>query len=260
MAMSAEIFERDLVPAIFRPWAAELVDLAAPHSGERILDLACGTGIVIRTVLDRVAHGRFVGLEFDPAMLAVAATVCPEINWLEGNALALPFADQSFDLVVCQQGLQYLPDHRQGLAEAYRVTREGGRLVLGIWTALSNTPGHAAVFVELGKRLGPDAGRPTGWSLTDAGEIESLLQAAGYTDVRHTTRRIVSPFPSARSFVESLLMGASKITRAALARLPEDERGAFVRGAAARLAEYEDDDGVHLQMESRLITARRPGD
>lgn len=255
--MSAEIFERDLVPAIFRPWADVLVDLAAPRPGERILDLACGTGIVIRTVLERFEQGQLVGLDFDPAMLAVAAAVCPGVDWLEGNALALPFAEQTFDLVVCQQGLQFLPDRPQGLREAYRVTRGGGRLALAIWTELSNLPGHAAVFGELGARLGPDAGRPIGWSLTDAGEIEALLRDAGFREIRHTTQRKVSRFPSARSFVETLLAGASKITRTALAQLPEDQRDAFVRGAAARLAEYETDDGVHLPTESRLITARR---
>ncbi len=144
-----------------------------------------------------------------------------------------------------------------GLAEAYRVTRGGGRLVLGIWTALPNAPGHAAVFAELGKRVGPDAGRPTGWSLTDAGEIEALLRAAGFSEVRHATERKVSRFPSARSFVESMISGASKITRAALAELPADERDAFVRDVAASLAEFEGDDGVHLPMESHLIAAGR---
>ena len=97
--MSAEVYERDLVPAIFRPWAAALVDLAAPRAGERVLDLCCGTGIVIRTVLERIEGGRLVGCDFDPAMLSVAASVCPGVEWLEGNALALPFADQTFDLL-----------------------------------------------------------------------------------------------------------------------------------------------------------------
>ncbi len=256
--MSAEVYERDLVPAIFWPWAAALVDLAAPRPGERVLDLACGTGIVIRTVLERIERGRLVGFDFDPAMLVVAASVCPGVEWLEGNALALPFTDESFDLVVCQQGLQFLPDRGLGLAEAYRVTRGGGRLALAIWTALANAPGYAAVFGELASRLGPDAGRAPAWSLTDAAEIEALLHQAGFTEVRQATHRKVSRFPSARSFVESLLAGASKITRATLAQLPAAERDAFIGDAAARLAEYEADDGVHLPMESRLISAKRP--
>ena len=94
--------------------------------------------------------------------------------------------------------------------------------------------------------------------MTDAAEIEALLTAAGFTDVSHATERKVSRFPSARSFVESLLTGASKLTRAALAQLPAAERAAFIGDAAARLAEYEADDGVHLPMESHLISAKRP--
>ena len=255
--MSAEIYERDLVPAVFRPWADELVDLAEPRPGEHVLDLACGTGIVARVVRERIGRGRFVGVDFDPTMLRVAEAICPAIEWVEGDALALPFGNEEFDLILCQQGLQFLPDRRMGLAEAHRVLRGGGRLALSIWTALECSPGHAAVFDELGKRLGPDAARPAGWSLSDAGELESLVREAGFVEVSLSTRRKVSRFPSARSFVESLISGASKITRAAFAGLSEDSRAGFVRAVAARLADFEGEDGLRLPMESRLVAAKQ---
>ncbi len=255
--MSAEMFERDLVPAIFAPWAEELADLAAPRPGEHVLDLACGTGIVARVVRERIGRGRLVGLDFDPAMLRVAESICPDVEWVEGDALALPFGDAEFDLIVCQQGLQFVPDRPRCLAEAHRVLRSGGRLTFSVWTPLENSPGHAAVFAELGQRLGAEYARPVGWSLTDAGEIESLVRDAGFAEVGLSTQRKVSRFPSARSFVESLLSGASKITRAALAKLPEDSRAAFVGAVAARLAEFEGEDGVGLPMESHLVAARR---
>src|SRR5215471_371474 len=106
-----ENYERYLVPTIFSPWAAHLVDFAAPQLGERVLDVACGTGIVARLVAGRVGpEGRVIGLDSSPAMLAVARSLSPisgaAVEWSEGSALAIPFPDATFNLVLCQQGLQ----------------------------------------------------------------------------------------------------------------------------------------------------------
>jgi SAM-dependent methyltransferase len=122
-----EIYERSLVPAIFAPFAEGLVALAAPTSGARALDIACGTGVVTRALARRVGStGRVVGLDLNAAMLA-AARVVPsvpgtEIEWREGNALALPFPDQTFDIVTCQQGVQFFPDRAAGLRVFFLLT------------------------------------------------------------------------------------------------------------------------------------------
>ncbi len=252
-----QIFERDLVPAIFRPWAEELVELAAPRSGEHVLDLACGTGIVARVVGEHAETGRLVGLDFDAGMLRVAGSIFPAAQWVEGDAAALPFGDGAFDLILCQQGLQFLPDRGRGLAEAHRVLKRGGRLALSVWTGIEETPGQMAVFSELAKVLGPETARPAGWSLGDGAELEGLVRGAGFPEIEMTTRRKTARFPSARSFVESMLTGSSKVTRATFAKLPEDARGAFVDAVAARLADYEGADGLELPMVSRLVLAKR---
>src|SRR5262245_54532081 len=105
-----ELYERDLVPAIFAPWAEALVDVGALHLGERILDVACGTGVVARYAAQRVGStGQVVGLDLNAAMLGVAravpAAAGAPIEWLEGNATVLPLPDRTFDVVLCQQGL-----------------------------------------------------------------------------------------------------------------------------------------------------------
>jgi SAM-dependent methyltransferase len=109
-----ELYERYLVPAITSIWAADLIERTGPNPGDSVLDIACGTGAVTRLAAERVATGRVVGLDLNAGMLAVARSVpktgAASIEWLEGSALSLPFANNSFDLVLCQLGLQSFPD------------------------------------------------------------------------------------------------------------------------------------------------------
>src|SRR5215217_6682792 len=96
---AAELYERYLVPAITAFWAADLVRRAAPSAGERVLDIACGTGIVARLAAERMGAGHVVGLDLNAGMLGVARAAStgsnPPITWLEGSALDLPFPDGS---------------------------------------------------------------------------------------------------------------------------------------------------------------------
>lgn len=130
-----ELYERYLVPAITAVWAADLVERAAPRSGERVLDVACGTGIVARRAAERVGnHGRVVGLDLNSGMLAVARSLSSQdasgIEWREGSALAMPLPDAAFDLVLCQLELQFFPDRPLALREMRRALVPGGRLAL----------------------------------------------------------------------------------------------------------------------------------
>jgi ubiquinone/menaquinone biosynthesis C-methylase UbiE len=136
-----EVYERHMVPAIFGPWAPLLVAQAALHTGERVLDVACGTGVLTRLAATQVGiTGNVVGLDLNPGMLAVARTLpLPQgaaIDWREGDAGALPFVAATFDVVFCQLGLQYFPDRRQAVREMYRVLSPNGRLVALVWRSI----------------------------------------------------------------------------------------------------------------------------
>src|SRR5436190_80880 len=142
---AAELYERYLVPALFRPWAADLVVLARLRQGDRVLDVACGTGVVARRATEYVGPGgRVVGLDLNAGMLAVARSASAAedraIEWCESSALSMPFADQSFDVVFCQQGLQFFPDRRAGLREMHRVSAEGGYLLVSAWRSIEHSP------------------------------------------------------------------------------------------------------------------------
>ena len=142
---AAELFERYLVPAITAKWAVDLLDRAQPHEGEAVLDIACGTGIVARLAAKRMGRGLVTGLDLNAGMLNVARSAPTEgatIVWTEGSALDLPFPADSFDMALCQQGLQFFPDQRKALGEICRVLKGGGRAALSVYSRIERTPGR----------------------------------------------------------------------------------------------------------------------
>ncbi|WP_202635762.1 class I SAM-dependent methyltransferase [Rugosibacter aromaticivorans] len=154
----AETYEHYFVPAMFLPWTALLLRHAAPQSRERVLDVACGTGIVTRQVAPLVgADGQVVALDMNPAMLAVArALPVPPgaaIQWQEGNAMALLFPDGVFDIVLCQHGLQFFPDRAGAVREMRRVLAPGGQAVVIVLQALARHPVFAALMESVAHHL-----------------------------------------------------------------------------------------------------------
>ena len=130
-------YERVMVPAVFGPWAKELLDIAVLAPGMRVLDVACGTGIVARLAAPQIGPtGRVVGLDTNEATLGVARAqpqpTGAHAEWRQGDATKLPFPDAEFDTVLCQHGLQYVPDWTAALREMKRVLASGGRLALSI--------------------------------------------------------------------------------------------------------------------------------
>ena len=123
-----EMYERFLVGPLFQPWADVLLDRVSLAAGDRVLDVACGTGIVARRAKVRLGEaGQVVGVDVSPQMLTIARDVAPDIDWREGNASALPVgATEKFDVVVCQQGLQFFPDKSAASAQMRAVLAPGG--------------------------------------------------------------------------------------------------------------------------------------
>ncbi len=134
-----ESYQEYVVGSIFAYWTPRLLAHAQARPGEHVLDVACGTGIVARSVAPLVgAQGQVVAVDYNPAMLAMARTIpAPTgaaIEWREGDAADLP--DCCFDLVTCQQGLQFFPDRAAAVREMRRVSGAGrscrGRRVAGV--------------------------------------------------------------------------------------------------------------------------------
>lgn len=259
---SAEVYERELVPAIFRSWAAELVDLAAPRPGERVLDVACGTGIVARTAAARVGPGgTVVGYDLNPAMLAVAhresARLRPTITWQQGTATALPFADASFDVVCCQQGAQFFDDRARGLAELRRVVTPRGRVALSVWRGLDQHPVYRALDEVLSGHLDPGAlaGSDAPFSMGDADALRALLREVGFGHVDLRISIGTVRFSSAEHML-SAIGGAHAPLAAALTALDPAARHGLFSDLATALHPYTDDDGIAYPMVSSVVLAR----
>jgi ubiquinone/menaquinone biosynthesis C-methylase UbiE len=204
---AAELYQQYLVPLITARWAADLVERSAPRSGERVLDVACGTGVVARLAAERMDTGRVVGLDLNPAMLAVARTVPqnggPKIEWREASVLDMPFPDRTFDVTLCQLGLQFFPDRARALAEMFRVLTPGGRLALSVFTAIERTPVAHALANALDQHLAPGASsiKRSEHSLSDGHLLENLVSAAGFSYVTVTSVTQMIRFPSPRDYV-----------------------------------------------------------
>jgi ubiquinone/menaquinone biosynthesis C-methylase UbiE len=188
----AEGYERAIVASILEPWSKELLRHVPPRPGERVLDVACGTGVVARAVAPLVGQaGHVTGLDLSEPFVAWAATVPVEgatIEWIAGDAQALPFDDGQFDLVYCQQGLQFMPDRQRAVAEMRRVLRPDGRVGIAAFGALERHPVHATFAAVLGRWVGAQsqAEFESIFALSDRRELERLLVTASFRDVTVT--------------------------------------------------------------------------
>src|SRR5262245_18590962 len=182
-----ELYERFLVEPVFRPFAQELLDRTALAAAERLLDVACGTGIVARLAQQRVGdRGRLVGIDASPAMLAVASSVAPTIDWRQGDAALLPVRpDEVFDVVTCHQGLQFFPDRPAALRELRRVLAPGGRVAVATWRSVDDVP----LIRDLHRVAEQHLGTFTDFrhSLGDADALKRLLSDAGLQRVQIET-------------------------------------------------------------------------
>lgn len=238
---AAEIFDRLFLPAMCTPWAIRVVEAARLAPGDRVLDIACGTGAVTAEALRRVGpNGMVAGLDLNPEMLAVARRKLPDLDWREGRAEALPFQDDTFDAVLCQFGLMFFSDRDQAMREMRRVLRPGGRIVVAVWDRLERTPGYAALTHLVEQHLGLDAGKPIrdSFALGDVDLVRDLLEAAEISSVKAISIEAKARFPSLQAWVDAEVRGWVG------GGFIEEQYGALVEDARRVLACYECPDGT----------------
>lgn len=139
----AEIYEERFVPALFAHWVEPMLDAVGLGAGQSVLDVACGTGVLTRHAADRVGpDGRAVGLDLNQAMLDVASRIRPDVDWRRGDVAAIPFDDDSFDVVTCQAALFFFPDVTAALREMGRVARRNGRVGVQVFSPIGEQPAY----------------------------------------------------------------------------------------------------------------------
>lgn len=252
---AVQMYEDVMVPRLFEPWANVLLDAVGLRAGEAVLDVATGPGTVAR-----VADGRgatVTACDFSPAMLDMARRKSPaSITYVESPAAPLAVDDESFDVAVCQHGLQFFPDRAAALAEMRRALRAGGRLGIAVWGPFEECPVFAALGDTFGEVLGDDAraayaGGP--WGLSDRGTMASLVGDAGFVDVEvELVRR-----PVAFEGGAAQLLGTAIVTSLA-ERVAAAGPDVLLAVLARHLAPFTDDDGtVRGPMAAFITTAAR---
>jgi SAM-dependent methyltransferase len=227
---SAQAYERYLVPAIFRAFADELVEDVMP--GTRVLDVACGTGIVARRAAARGAA--VVGADLNEQMLDVARAADPAIEWIQADAAALPLPDDAFDRVYCQQGLQFMPDPAAAVAEMRRVLAPGGRLAVSVWRPSETYETLAGLLDAESAAImrSPFAGGDELCALV-GGHVRIAIQPVRFPSVAELLRQEVASSPMALTVDDALA-------------------DAF----AAAIRDRIDDEGVVFPLETWVVTAQ----
>lgn len=257
-AISGALAYEDLhVKALFRQWAGPVLDAAGVAAGDRVLDVACGTGIVARAAIERVGpHAGVTGLDIGPGMLAVAERIEPRVTWVEGDAGDLPFDDDEFDAVISQFGVMFFPDRVAAIREMLRCAGPDGVVVVAVWEALERSEAYPISVDLLDRMAGTDAADAlrAPFVLGDTDGLRELFGTAGASSVDIETQHGTARFPSVRAMVEADLRGWLPIMGV---HLDEALIEQILHAADEELAEFVADDGTMVfDAPAHIVTAR----
>lgn len=252
---AAQAYERTFVPAMLAEWAGYVVDAAGIAPGQSVLDVACGTGIVARTVSEQVnGVGRVVGVDLNEGMLAVAREIRPDLEWHHGDAGDLPFPTGSFDTVLCQAALMFFPDRVKALREMGRVATQGGTVAVQVWGRLESQPGYGPFAQVAARHAGSDATDVISsyFSLGDLAVVTRLFEDAGLPVSTTTTRLGTVRFSSIDEFVRAEIDSSPLVDR-----IDDDVYARIVDDCREVLAGFATADGrAEVPLEGHVITAR----
>jgi SAM-dependent methyltransferase len=255
-------YDEIMVPRMFAPFAELLLDQLAVHSGQAVLDVACGPGTVTRPAALRVGPmGRVTGCDLSPAMLELARSkdlddASAPIDYLKCPADSLEVPDDTLDAVTCQQGLQFFPDRPAALEEMRRVLRPGGQLGIAVWCAIEDCPPFLALATALGQVLGSEtanAYRNGPWGFPDSAPLVRLVTDAGFADVSVQRCELPIAFEGGPDQLMLTLRAAS--VAETLSELSEADRLALASAIEKASRPITFDGIVRSHMTTNILTA-----
>lgn len=203
-------YEALFVAAAFDKWTKHVIDAAGITQGDRVLDIACGTGVLTRHAFRQAGpSGHVAGLDPAPGMIAAAQEIEPGIAWTLGGAEEIPFDDRAFDCVISQFGMMFFSDRDAAAREMYRVLAPGGRLAVAVWNSVEHNGAYGDIIAVLDEHVSTAAGDALRlpYTLGDAQAVVRTFSDAGFSDATFETRVEDACFPSSRTMVEAELRG-----------------------------------------------------
>ena len=254
-ADAALVYDEVTRPSLFVEWPPRVIEAAGIQSGHRVLDVACGTGVLTQAVAERVgSEGSTVGVDNNEGMLAVAREKAPGIEWHQAPAEALPLDDDGFDSVVSQFGLMYFEDRRGALMEMMRVLRPGGTLVVVVWDKYENSPGFVAEDQVFERVLGPYDDDDAVASLGDKQVLQRLFDSAGILDAEIRTHEGTARFPSIEAWIYADVKGWTMDDE-----IDDKDYERLLTEAKSDLAQFVLADGtVAFATPAHIVTASKP--
>ena len=252
------IYDQFMVPLVFAPYAPLIAERAATVRPRRILETAAGTGVLTEALHRALPEAEIVATDLNAPMLEQAARRLDAANvrFRPADAQSLPFPESSFDLVVCQFGIMFMPDKVRANGEARRVVRSGGRYMMAIWDRIEHNAATQAAGQAVAELFPMDSGRfyeRIPFRYHDVGQIEQDLLAAGFTDVEYETVELRSRAPSAREAAIALVQGTPM--RSDIEAIDPAMLAQATGAAEAALRQFEGPDGFDAPMSARLVTA-----
>ena len=252
-------YQKFFVPSIGSPVAKDLLAVADLKPRENVLDVACGTGVVTRLAAEIVGSaGKVTGLDLNPGMLAVARSTTPSdlsVEWIEANAEALPLADGTYDVVLCQMGLQFIPNKLAALREMRRVLGPGGRVHV-------NLPGprprlFAIMADSIARHIGQDGAAFVDlvFSMHNAGELRDLFESSGFRNIEIEATRKRLTVPSPREFLWQYIH-STPLAQTAM-HADERVRGELERAVCSKWADFVVGDNVQFDVGMTTVSAAR---
>jgi ubiquinone/menaquinone biosynthesis C-methylase UbiE len=257
ISSAAEVYDEFFLPALFAAWPPELISRARVGPGMRVVDVACGTGVLAIEAGKAIRPGgSVVGVDLNPGMLTVAREKDRTIDWQEASAEALPFDSEEFDAALCQFGLMFFHDRNAAVREMLRVLRPGGRLAIAVWDSLEKTPGYFAITQLLSRLFGDQIADllRAPYALGDAEALSRQLIESGVQ--KPTVSRVAGEarFPSIRSWVHTDVRGWTLADK-----LDDEQFEHLVTAAEDELSDLVAADGsVRFEHPALIATAQKP--
>lgn len=254
---TASVYEELLVPALFQGWADRLAKSDEIKPSHKVLDVACGTGVLARALATQLHDGSVTGLDPNPGMLAVARQSAPDIDWQEGSAEELPFNNECFDIVLSQFGLMLFSSPQTAIKEMKRVLKPEGHIIAAVFDSIRNIPAYEMMADLFARKVNSSVGDALRlpFSMGDTDKLYSLFSEAGLANTEITTRKVAARFSSPRHMVLSDVKGWFPFAQIHLDDLTIES---VVREAESLLEPFQTPDGtVRLDVSAHIIKAHK---